>query len=165
MQYRHATDEDLDLLAGWNRQLIEDEGHRNAMDERLLRARMAGWLEGEYKAVIFLEAGGTQGAGTGRAPEPVAYALYCPGEESLYLRQFFVRRDRRREGLGRRAIELLRREIWPPDRRLTVDVLAANHSAVAFWRAVGYRDYSITLEIEPGLEAENEAAREPDRES
>jgi hypothetical protein len=32
---------------------------------------------------------------------------------------------------------------------LTVDVLVTNHSALAFWRAVGYQDYALTLEIMP----------------
>lgn len=30
-----------------------------------------------------------------------------------------------------------------------VEVLVANERAVAFWRAAGYRDYSLTLEILP----------------
>ena len=40
MEYRFATDSDLDLLAEWNHQLIRDEGHRNPMLKRLrLRTR------------------------------------------------------------------------------------------------------------------------------
>jgi len=30
-----------------------------------------------------------------------------------------------------------------------VDVLCRNTSGVAFWRSVGYSDYSLTLEIMP----------------
>jgi len=65
MHHRFASESDLDLLAEWNHQLIRDEGHRNPMTVRELRERMRGWLEGEYKAVIFAIEG-----------EPVAYALY-----------------------------------------------------------------------------------------
>ncbi len=104
-----------------------------------LRERMKGWLEGEYKAVAFsIDA------------DPTAYALYREGTEEIYLRQLFVKRGRRRQGIGREAVRILRREIWPSDKRLTVEVLTANEPAVVFWRSVGYADYCLTLEIMPG---------------
>ncbi len=103
-----------------------------------LEQRMRGWLQAEYAAVIFEEIG-----------EVVAYALYRDEPEELYLRQLFVVRNRRREGIGRKAIEILRTQIWPKDKRLTVSVLVSNTAAVAFWRAAGYRDYSLTLDILP----------------
>ncbi len=102
-----------------------------------LAVRMKKWLESEYQAVVFT------------SDEPVGYALFKQEESLIYLRQFFVRRDRRRAGLGRAAFDLLRREIWPSQVRLTVDVLCQNTGGVAFWRSVGYRDYSLTLEIMP----------------
>ena len=101
-----------------------------------LEQRMRGWLQADYTAIIF-EAGG----------ELVAYTLYREQPEELYLRQLFVVRDRRRHGIGRAAMEILRTQIWPKNKRLTVEVLARNSAAVAFWRAVGYRDYSLMLEI------------------
>ena len=103
-----------------------------------LRERMRGWLEGAYRAVIFA---------VGSAP--VAYALYRESEDEIYLRQFFVDRGYRRHGLGREAIRLLQTELWPRDKRWTVEVLTGNAPAVAFWRAVGYVDYCLTLETLP----------------
>lgn len=51
--------------------------------------------------------------------------------------------------------ELRRRMMgWSPRKRLTVEVLTANEPAVAFWRSVGYVDYSLTLEIMPELTRE-----------
>ena len=138
MQYRMANNDDLDLLAEWNHQLIRDEGHRNPMTAPELRERMRGWLAGAYTAVIFLD-------GTG----PVAYALYRESENEIYLRQMFVTRDRRRQGIGRRAMEILRTRIWPATKRLTVEVLTSNTAGIDFWRAAGYKDYSLTLEIIP----------------
>lgn len=138
MEYRIASDSDLDLLATWNHQLIRDEGHRNPMTVPELRERMQGWLAGEYQAVIF-EANA----------EPVAYALSMESPTEVYLRQLFVTPSRRREGIGRKAVETLRSQIWPRGKRLTVGVLTANLRAVAFWRAVGYSDYSLMLEIMP----------------
>jgi GNAT superfamily N-acetyltransferase len=100
LSWRDASDSDLGLVAGWNHQLIRDEGHRNPMTVDQLA-------------------------------------------------QFFVRRDRRRSGIGRAAFAILREQVWPRGVRLTVDVLCRNHGGIAFWCSVGYRDYCLTLEITP----------------
>jgi predicted acetyltransferase len=138
MTYRPATSADCTLLAELNYQLIRDEGHRNQMTVSQLENRMSGWLASEYKAVIFEEDGGV-----------VAYGLYREQAVEIYLRQLFVMRNRRRQGVGRKAFEILRSKIWPSDKRLTVEVLVSNAGAVAFWRAVGCKDYALTLEIMP----------------
>jgi predicted acetyltransferase len=138
MTYRHATTDDSPLLAELNHQLIRDEGHRNRMTIPELEQRMRVWLAGEYVAILFEDGG-----------EVVAYALYREQPEEIYLRQLFVIRQRRRQGLGKQAMRLLRSKIWPKTKRLTVEVLVANTAAVAFWRAVGYRDHSLALEIVP----------------
>ena len=138
MTFRPATLEDCALLAGLNHQLIQDERHRNRMTASELEQRMKGWLGGEYRAVIYEDGG-----------EVVAYALFRELPEEIYLRQLFVVRKRRRQGVGRRAVEILRSHVWPQNKRLTVDVLVTNESAIAFWRSVGYADYCLTLEIPP----------------
>lgn len=137
MTFRIATLDDCGLLAGLNHQLLQDERHRNRfMTLPQLEERMRGFLAGEYRGVIFQDEG-----------KVVAYALYREQPDEIYLRQLFVMRDRRRRGIGRRAIEILRSEIWPKNKRLTVDVLLHNTTAIAFWRAVGYKDYLLGLEI------------------
>ena len=136
MTFRRATTDDCPFFAELNHSLIQDEGHRNRMTVPELEQRMRGWLSSEYCAVVFEE-----------RSEVVAYALFREQSEEIYLRQLFVVRQRRRQGLGRRAVDILRSEVWPSTKRLTVDVLIANKSAVAFWRSVGYKDYSLTLEI------------------
>jgi predicted acetyltransferase len=99
---------------------------------------MRSWLAGEYRAVFFEADGGI-----------VAYALFREEPEEIYLRHLFVVRHRRRQGVGRKAVEILRLQIWPRNKRLTVEVLVANTNAVAFWRAVGYSDHALRLEIMP----------------
>jgi GNAT superfamily N-acetyltransferase len=136
--FRRATLDDCPLLAQLNHQLIQDEGHRNPMTAPELEHRLRGWLQSEYTAILFEHDAQT-----------VAYALYREQPREIYLRQLFVARNRRRQGIGRRAIEILRTQIWPATKRLTVDVLAHNSPAVAFWRSVGYADYCLTLEILP----------------
>jgi GNAT superfamily N-acetyltransferase len=137
LAWRYASESDVALLADWNHQLIRDEGHRNPMTVPQLAARMKGWLLGEYKAVIFSEG------------DPVAYALFKGDAALIYLRQLFVRRDMRRVGVGKSAFETLKKDVWPTSARLTVDALCENHAAIAFWRSVGYKDYSLMLEITP----------------
>ncbi|HLX68706.1 MAG TPA: GNAT family N-acetyltransferase [Verrucomicrobiae bacterium] len=138
MNFRRATLDDCPRLAELNHQLIRDEGHRNKMTVPELEQRMRGWLQSDYSAIIFEEGG-----------ELVAYALYREQPEELYLRQLFVVQKRRRQGIGRAAMEILRAQIWPKNKRLTVEVLVRNNAAVTFWRAVGYQDYSLMLEILP----------------
>lgn len=108
------------------------------MTVKELEKRMRAWLTSEYRAVIFDD---------GR--EMIGYVLFRDQAEEIYLRQFFVVRNRRREGFGRQAFGILRSEMWSPKKRLTVDVLTENSAAAAFWRAVGCKDYSLTLEIMP----------------
>ena len=138
MKYRHAKTNDCALLAELNHQLIRDEGHRNPMTISQLQERMQHWLAEGYVAVLFED-----------GKDIVAYALYHESPEKIYLRHLFVVRNRRRQGIGRKVVGLLRAKIWPKDKRLTVDVLVHNTSSVAFWRAVGYQDYALSLEILP----------------
>ena len=140
MRYRTATPEDASALAELNHQLIRDEGHRNPMTVAQLEERMRVWLaSGEYQGIIF-EAGN----------EVLAYALFLETDTEIYLRQFFVVRQHRRQGAGRWAMQQLLSNVWSPDKRLTVSVLVKNKAGVAFWRAMGYTDYDLTLEIMPG---------------
>lgn len=106
-----------------------------------LTARMHVWLLGEHTAVIF-----------SREERPVGYALYRNDEDSLYLRQFFIGRAHRRAGIGREAIRILREEIWPPRRRIRVDVLTTNIRGITFWRAIGFEDAVLTLERVSGID-------------
>ena len=138
MTYRFATHEDCALLGELNHQLIRDEGHRNPMNAAELSKRMEQWIKQEYRAVIFENGETTAG-----------YALFREDEKEIYLRQLFVCRDERKRGIGKKAMNLLRTEIWPAHKRITVEVLVANEAAVRFWRAIGFQDYALTLEIMP----------------
>ena len=139
MIYRWATLADCAILAEYNHQLIQDEGHRNAMGVPELEERMRHWLATDYVAVLFA-----------KNRETVAYALYREEPEEIYLRHLFVVRHRRREGIGRTAMGILRSQIWPGAKRLTVEVLTQNTGAIAFYRNIGYQDYSLKMEIRAG---------------
>ena len=140
MKYRHATLDDLPVLVKMNRELTEDEKHRNRLkSEEWFKERMKSFLKGEYEAVLFEFDG-----------KAVAYALYRnhpEHDDTIYLRQIFVDRSFRRQGLGRKAMEILMKEIWPEEKRLTVGVLSENEAAFSFYKSIGFKEYSIDLEI------------------
>jgi GNAT superfamily N-acetyltransferase len=134
---RLATAADAPLLAEMNYRLIRDEGHRNRMTIPELRERMEVWLRGEYQATV-IESDGA----------PVGYALFRREPEFVYLRHFFVEPEYRRRGIGRAALAWLRANTWADAPRIRLDVLVGNAAGIAFWRAVGFRDYCLTMEWE-----------------
>ena len=99
-----------------------------------LEERMAGFLKGEYAAVLL--------EGDER---PLGYALYRRDADWIYLRQFFVIPEQRRMGIGRAAFAWLQRNAWQdtarPDRRL--DQQRGGNCVLAF------ADYCLTMELEP----------------
>jgi ribosomal protein S18 acetylase RimI-like enzyme len=150
MLHRFASFEDAQVLGELNHHLIQDEGHRNPMTVQELINRMRLWLETDYRASIFEDGSGI-----------VAYALYREGEDHLYLRQFFVQRHKRGVGIGQQCVKILFSQVWPKDKRITVEVLCQNEVGIGFWRAVGFTDYSLTLEIYPDLRTTNAKAGDP----
>lgn len=140
IDYRLAKPADADLLAPLNLALIRAEGHRNPMSIPQLAQRMAGWLQGEYEAVIFEEDG-----------KPLGYALYRREPDYVYLRQLYVVAERRRQGIGRDALQWLWENRWTGASRLRIEVLVGNTAARKFWQAVGFHEYAITMEsTKPG---------------
>ena len=162
LTFRVAAAADLPQLASWNKQLIEDEGHDNTMSFEELVARMRNWLTTEYQALIFDEPATSADPAlrksqwipacaemTAAGSASVAYALLRDTPEWVHLRQFFVARDRRRRGIGARAVALLRDSVIPPDKPVIVEAMVWNHPALAFWRAVGFADRYVGLESRP----------------
>jgi len=138
IRHRIANSNDIAELGRLNYQLIRDEGHRNPMTETQLSNRMDGWMTDGYSASIFEDRART-----------VAYALYREDTDGIYLRQFFVEAESRRLGVGKSCMKILCDKVWPPNKRLTVDVLVGNTTATSFWRAIGFTDYCLTLERQP----------------
>lgn len=135
--FRAATVADAEVLGRLNHLLIRDEGHRNPMGVDALVERMRRWLADEgYEALLGFD-----------GDDLVAYVLWRDEPDCVYLRQIFVQREHRRQGVARHLM-LSVFERWP-DKRLTVDVLAGNARALAFWRRMGYRDYAVLLERLP----------------
>lgn len=144
MHWRNARPADLELLVTLNRQLQEDEGSE-VMPTDAIRRRMQRWLQGGYQAMLFEEAGKVLGYAVFNDTDPD-----LQGPRGIYLRHFFITRDARRCGIGRHAFELLRRDVWPPNRRVLLDAMCSNPAGQQFWRALGFREYSINYELRGG---------------
>ena len=135
-----AKGSELDLLVQLNRQLDEDEPHSYPLPLPALTERMARWLDsGEYE-VLLLRSG----------DQLIGYAVWRAEEFGTYLRHFFICRDQRRQGWGRAAIQQLCRDVFPKDRPVNIDAEVGNKAGIAFWRAIGFQDYSIGMELKAG---------------
>jgi GNAT superfamily N-acetyltransferase len=137
LSYLWAAPDDAPFLAMMNRQLIDDEGHCNPMTVEELAARMGTWLSDDYAALLVL-----------RDDEPVGYALWRDETDWIYLRQFFIAREHRGQGIGRQFMRELTSAVWSPGKCIRVEVLVGNAAGLAFWRAIGFADYAMTLEME-----------------
>lgn len=135
MLIRPATVEELPAVTAMNLQLIRDEGHRNSMQEPELLARLQGWLLADYQAAVFSE-----------ESQIIGYALYRTEPEHIYLRQFFIRPEYRRKGLGRSAFQWLMKNDWH-SRCIRLDVLVGNAAGRAFWKSLGLSEYCVTMEL------------------
>jgi GNAT superfamily N-acetyltransferase len=137
LKFRFATQSDVSWLAKMNQELICDEGHRNKMTLPELEQRMSDFLQSEYDAVI-----------TSLGQNDIGYALYRQDPEWLYLRQIFIIKTMRSKGFGRRFIEWLKNNPWRDCKRIRTDVLVGNIVGTDFWKAVGFKEYCITMEME-----------------
>ncbi|WP_287208794.1 GNAT family N-acetyltransferase [Mesorhizobium sp.] len=63
-----------------------------------------------------------------------------------FLRQFYISRQHRRSGIGRRALELLIRSRFNDKSRIFLEVLETNAGGKAFWSRTGFVPYSTIME-------------------
>jgi GNAT superfamily N-acetyltransferase len=134
-----ATQADIPLLAALNLELYEDEQHPYPLDLSALTERMAHWVAGEYQVLLFR-----------RGARVAGYAVWREEEFVAYLRQFFICRDQRRRGVGRAVMKLLRRDVLPTGRPLHLEASVWNTDAIAFWRAIGFEDFGLSMELKAG---------------
>ena len=69
---------------------------------------------------------------------------YYPDQEVVYLRQFFIDRPHRGQGVGSAAYQLLADERFL-GREVSLDVLATNPSGKRFWHKLGFEEYFVSL--------------------
>lgn len=141
LRHRSAGPADLELLAAMNAGLIRDEGYAGGLGEAALKSRMAGWLEsGAWRVDLFEAAGEVVGYAAFRRERHDHYG------EVLSVRQFYIRPEHRRRGLGRRALLRLLRRRGRPGMPVHLEVLEGNAAGRAFWQALGFRPYATVME-------------------
>jgi ribosomal protein S18 acetylase RimI-like enzyme len=134
MQMKRALPAGVPQLAEMNKRLIEDEGHWNPMTVEELAVRMTGWLEGEYTAYVV------------RLDDVIAaYALYRDDGDTTYLRQLYVERGSRRQGIATYLLDWLFAHEWT-EKPVRLDVLAHNEGAIAFYQTYGFRVGCLRME-------------------
>ena len=129
MNLKKCSAEDAEKLAELNKQLIEDEKSDNKMSLCELQDRMKSFLETDYCAYFFMEDNSI-----------IGYALVNTRAEPLYLRQFFIARNFRRNHKGRRAFELLLDELKTD--KIDLEVLSWNEAGLKFWQSCGFAERS-----------------------
>lgn len=135
MMIKKCSLSDVEELAQLNKQLIEDEKSDNTMTLEQLKIRMRDFLESEYNAYFFMEEDCIAG-----------YALVRHTSKPLYLRQFFIARNFRRQGKGLAALKLLQEELKTD--KIDIEVLSWNMAAIKFWESCGFVERSRYMRLE-----------------
>ena len=140
LTWRRATAQDVRLLAGMNAELSRDEGAAPVGSLADYEERLRTWLDTDrYQAAL-----------AHRGDEPIAYVVWRddPDYADVFVRQFFVVREHRGQGLGRRLFEQAVDEFWA-GRLLRLDVYDSNPRGGAFWESLGFVPFSRLMRREP----------------
>lgn len=143
IQLRIATSADSEYLLEMSYQLLEDEGLEEDISMIERQAVLQEWIEDGWSILLIL-----------KDHQIAGYMIYrkqreeFPShEQTVFVREFFVRREYRRRGVGRSAFELIVNEYIPRDVTITLNVPAANHTALRFWQEKGFEVFSTTLRL------------------
>lgn len=135
MQIKKCSDEDIELLALLNKQLIDDEKSDNTMTVEELRNRMKDFTNSDYDAYFFVENNDILG-----------YALVNHTVKPFYLRQFFIDRNHRKKHIGTKAFQLLLEELETDS--IDIEVLSWNTIGNKFWEKCGFVERSRYMRFE-----------------
>jgi GNAT superfamily N-acetyltransferase len=127
-----CDDDDLEILTGLSRRLLEDQNHNEKLTDSQLNERMRLFLHTGFKAYLIKW-----------GDEAVGYALVDTRHSPYSLSQFYAAQNYRKTGMGtldlRRLIDLLETDV------LEVEVNAGNTSGKLFWTTLGFQERSVRL--------------------
>lgn len=133
MKVVEATLSDLGILAELNKRLMEDEAHPESMSVEQLADRMAAWLRNEYTCYVAVE------------KAIIGYCLYRDDGDFYYMRQLFVERAHRRQGVATGLLDWMYENVWV-EKKVRLDVLAHNKAAIAFYENYGFSTGCLRME-------------------
>ena len=126
---------DVTQLALLNKQLIDDEKSNNTMSIKELEERMHEFVTTEYDAYFFI-----------MQETVVGYALVKNKCNPLYLRQFLIRREYRKNHYGTQAFQSLMKYLNV--NTIDIEVLPWNETGIRFWESLGFRELSRYMRLE-----------------
>lgn len=132
MQLQKCTMADVPKLALLNKQLIDDEKSDNPMNISELESRMNGFLETDYSAYFFIE-----------DSQIIGYALIRNTSNPVYLRQFLIDRNYRKQHYGAQAFRMLLQYL--DIKEIDLEVLPWNKKGLAFWKHCGFNETCIAM--------------------
>ena len=132
MQFQKCTMIDVPKLALLNKQLIDDEKSDNPMNVSELENRMKGFLETDYSAYFFIE-----------DSQIIGYALIKNTSNPVYLRQFLIDRNYRKQHYGTQAFQMLLQYL--DIKEIDLEVLPWNKDGLAFWKHCGFNETCIAM--------------------
>ncbi|MCM2477288.1 GNAT family N-acetyltransferase [Rhizobium sp. CG5] len=134
---------DFQLLARMNRELADDEGHRNPMTVAEMEERFHRFVDQEGWSVdLFLLDDEVVGYATHRREADPTN----PGNQRVFLRQFYIVRHYRQDGMGQIAFGALAESRFHPEDRVVLEVIENNPGGRVFWLRCGFTPYSSLLE-------------------
>jgi len=134
MRIIKCSQDDIPQLAVFNKQLIEDEKSDNPMSVKELESRMDGFLKTEYDAYFFEV-----------DKAIVGYALVKNSCTPLYLRQFFIGREYRKNHCGTEAFHALLEYLNVDS--IDIEVLSGNEPGNRFWESLGFKEVSRYMRL------------------
>lgn len=138
---RAANELDVEVIAGMNLQLIQDEGSTNPMNMGQLRARILEWLSSGWDIDLLIV--------EERIVGYAVYRLQCnpfdDTEKEVYIRQYFINRDERQKGYGIEGVQLLMETRFSAVKSLIIDVLETNPQGKRFWEKAGFKPYCTNM--------------------
>ena len=145
--FRPAEDGDVDTILAFMR-LLYAQDHL-PFDEPAARTTLAGIVSDRSLGQVWM---------IDEGPEAIGYMVLTPGYSLMYrgrdafVDELFIRADRRRRGIGRKALEIMERACRDLEvRALHLEVERPNVAAQALYRKFGFVDhdqYLMTKHIE-----------------
>ena len=146
--FRAASESDVDTILGFMRRLYAQDGL--PFEEADARRTLAGILEDRSLGRVWILGEGAETVGY--MILTLGYSLEYRGRDA-FVDELFVREDRRRRGLGRKAVQVMERACRELGvRALHLEVERPNAAARGLYRKLGFVDHErilMTKLIEP----------------
>lgn len=124
----------LEELVEMNLQLVADEQFDRPRPRDLLIRRWQKFFDLQLRVLLFRTGSTT-----------VGYALVDEEKCPVYLMHFFIKKEFRRKGIGRRAFDLLMDKLAVTE--LDLDVMVWNERGRVFWKSLGFAERTIGMTI------------------